>query len=111
MTDQILKECLSSCDITYENYEATVYALLRVAFLNRTPQRSEDQEMQERGIVSASMSVTFNGIEILVESRGPAYAVWIIHRDKIGCLDEVLFFAELPWPAPASMTPQCTALN
>lgn len=109
MTDQVLKECLSSRDIAYEDYKTTIYALLQVASLNRTPQRSEDQEIQKRGMLSASLSVDFNGTEIRVESRGPVYAVWIIRRDKIGCVDEVLFFAELPWPAPASMTAQCTA--
>lgn len=103
MTDQVLKKCLSSCDIAYEDYKATIDALLQVASLNHTPHRLEEQERQKGGIISASLSVKFNGIEILLESRGPVYAVWIIHRDTIGCLDEILFFDELPWPAPASM--------
>ena len=104
MTDQILKECLSSCNIAYEDYKATVYALLQVAPLNHTPQGWEDREIQKRGILSASLRVKFNAIEILVESRGPVYAVWIFRMDKTGCMEDILFFAELPWPAPASMT-------
>jgi hypothetical protein len=88
---------LEEAGISYKEYSAVVQALEQATPRGRRKHLTIKYARNGQPIPNATIIRTFGDKELIVEDRGPVYAVWVRRIGEAGAVHKVLGFVQIPW--------------